>query len=569
MDSAYLYIRVSTDEQKRTGFSLPEQEDKLTKYCDQNHIKINGIFREDFSARDFNRPEWKALIKTIRNNKAKPQIYILFVKWDRFSRSIEYAFQMLGILRNLNVIPLAIDQPIDFEIPESIVTLAVYLAIPEAENSRRGKNVSDGIRRSKIMGFWPSKAPMGYINQSTAEGRKIIVPKQPQANLIKWAFEQFSNGTYGINQVRNMVCQKGLQCSKNNFWKILHNSIYCGIISIKANKGEEQCVVKAIHEPLISESLFEKVQNVFKIKGRDKCNKPMDKKVIFPLRGIIKCPFCGRFFTASISKGKVRRYRYYHCTTPMCKGRYRADSLEASFEFQLKKMYLSSDVFGVLSLILEDENLFKTNRSIYEERKLIQLEISQQNQMLARGRRLFLTNQLDYDDFKVIKQECSETNGILNERLIYLARKLEMDNSNKIKEDHNKGVNLFELYKNLDVLAKGMFVNIFKPIEINIGNRIVETLNIQQAIKKIIVVDKDCYLMKGVEMKEDNKATQLFLERKVSKAKVISLLASKQIVVDEEEAEVILDFLYSIASTLQQQDNLFVEMEDKEKSNTF
>ena len=67
MKSAYLYVRVSTDEQKRKGYSLPEQEDRLLKYCEYNNIEVNGIFREDYSAKNFNRPEWKKLISTIKN----------------------------------------------------------------------------------------------------------------------------------------------------------------------------------------------------------------------------------------------------------------------------------------------------------------------------------------------------------------------------------------------------------------------------------------------------------------------------------------------------------------------
>jgi len=59
MKSAYLYVRVSTDEQMRKGYSLPEQEYRLLKYCIQNQIVVKEIFREDFSAKDFNRPEWK------------------------------------------------------------------------------------------------------------------------------------------------------------------------------------------------------------------------------------------------------------------------------------------------------------------------------------------------------------------------------------------------------------------------------------------------------------------------------------------------------------------------------
>jgi site-specific DNA recombinase len=149
METAYLYVRVSTDEQKRKGFSLIEQEDRLLKFCIQNQIKVKGIFREDYSAKDFNRPEWIRLIKTIKRNKLHTPENILFIKWDRFSRNIEYAYQMIGLLRRLNTKAMAIDQVIDFEVPESTVMLAIYLSIPEAENSRRGLNTSEGLRRAR------------------------------------------------------------------------------------------------------------------------------------------------------------------------------------------------------------------------------------------------------------------------------------------------------------------------------------------------------------------------------------------------------------------------------------
>ena len=137
MKTAYLYVRVSADEQKRKGYSLPEQEDRLRKYCDCNDIEIKGIFREDHSAKNFNRPEWKKLIATIKAEKHKHDNNVLFIKWDRFSRNIEYAYEMIGILRKYGATAMAIDQPIDFTIPESTVMLAVYLSIPEAENGMK------------------------------------------------------------------------------------------------------------------------------------------------------------------------------------------------------------------------------------------------------------------------------------------------------------------------------------------------------------------------------------------------------------------------------------------------
>lgn len=47
--TAYIYIRVSTDEQAQTGYSLRFQEQALKDYCERNNIKINATITEDYS----------------------------------------------------------------------------------------------------------------------------------------------------------------------------------------------------------------------------------------------------------------------------------------------------------------------------------------------------------------------------------------------------------------------------------------------------------------------------------------------------------------------------------------
>lgn len=68
MRIAYLYVRVNTDEQKRKGYSLPKQEERLLLYCRYNNIEVKGIYHEDFSAKNFNCPEWKNLYFEINRN---------------------------------------------------------------------------------------------------------------------------------------------------------------------------------------------------------------------------------------------------------------------------------------------------------------------------------------------------------------------------------------------------------------------------------------------------------------------------------------------------------------------
>jgi site-specific DNA recombinase len=111
MQVADLYVRVSTDEQARSGYSLPHQEEVLRKYCALHDIQVRRVIREDHSAKSFNRPQWKALLLDLRKRKGNPDL-ILFTKWDRFSRNTGDAYQMISVLRKLGVDPQAIEQPL-------------------------------------------------------------------------------------------------------------------------------------------------------------------------------------------------------------------------------------------------------------------------------------------------------------------------------------------------------------------------------------------------------------------------------------------------------------------------
>jgi len=559
MKSAYLYVRVSTDEQMRKGYSLPEQEERLLKYCELNQIIVKGIFREDFSAKDFNRPKWKELIKILKSNRKRPAENILFIKWDRFSRNIEYAYQMLGILRGLNTKPFAIDQPIDFDVPESIVMLAVYLSIPEAENNRRGRNASDGMRRARKMGRWPGRAPMGYINQSTQEGRKIMKPKQPQADLIKWAFEQFATGTYSINQVRMMTVQKGFQCSKNNFWKILHNPIYCGIITVKATKDEDIQYIKGIHKPIISESLYRKVQLLLKSKRKQRESK-LQMKYQFSLRGFINCPFCGRTLTGSTSQGKHKKYSNYHCNTSKCKGRFRTEFLENSYESLLKKITLLPNVYELFDLILEDENIFTARREALNEKKDVLTEISQNKELLAKARRYLLAGKIDFEDFREMKKEHNEITYNLNERLQHLTQKLNVgfyQHREIWTKDH---INIFQVYNIQDFVGKRHIASMFTPSQINISTKEFETIQINPILKKVTMYDgiinnKTEKVLKTIE-KNINRSTKYFSGRMVSTSHAIKILRKNRIHINEDETIVILDFLYMLATSFKKDNNL-------------
>ena len=402
MKQAYLYIRVSTEEQANRGFSQRNQEERLLRYCVQNNIEIIEKIFEDYSAKTFNRPSWKKLIDQIKRTSKKP-VLLLFTRWDRFSRNAADAYFMIRKLNKLGVEPQAIDQPLNLAIPENKIMLALYLATSEVENDRRSLNVIQGMHRAKKEGRWLGQAPMGYSKTHNQNGQKHIEPKEPEASLIKDAFEEVAKDISSTNYIYYQAVKSGLKCSPSNFWRLLRNPVYCGRILIYAH--EKAYTVKGLHEKLIPVSLFERVQKV--LESNKKMKKPRNNSYEwFPLRGFLICPRCKKTLTGSRSQGNKKLYSYYHCNGG-CRFRISADDINNRFTESLK-YFGSKDSYNILyNSILKDiysETLDRQTINHKRISKCIEKLVDRQ----VNAHELFLTGKIDYEDYLTIKESCDK-----------------------------------------------------------------------------------------------------------------------------------------------------------------
>jgi hypothetical protein len=63
-----------------------------------------------------------------------------------------------------------------------------------------------------------ASAPIGYKNTTTDEGKKMIVPKEPEAAILKFSFEKIATGQFTTEQIWKVARENGLRCGKNNFF---------------------------------------------------------------------------------------------------------------------------------------------------------------------------------------------------------------------------------------------------------------------------------------------------------------------------------------------------------------
>ncbi len=354
---AFLYIRVSTDEQADKGYSLKHQEERLRSYCQFQNIDVVGLYKDDHSAKTFERPAFQQMLAFLKKNKKSANL-LLFTKWDRFSRNAADAYGMINTLNGLGMEPQAIEQPLDLSIPENKIMLAFYLAAPEVENDRRALNVIVGMRRAKKEGRWMATAPKGYKNVRI-DNKPTIVPSDDSKH-VQWIFNEINKGVLAPDQVRKEANKRGFEVSRSYFWTMIRNPIYCGRIFIPAYKEEEAHYVKS-------------------------------------------CSKCGGQLTGSASKGKYQRYFYYHCQ-PGCKERFRADDANEKLVAKLQEIAAKKEALKLYRLILEKE-LKKSSKENTGDKQKVIAEIKKNQERIENAQKLMLDGQLDITEYRSIKQK--------------------------------------------------------------------------------------------------------------------------------------------------------------------
>lgn len=492
---AILYVRVSTDDQKN-GYSPADQEERLLKYCLQNEIEVVKIYHEDESARDFdNRPEWQKILQHIKKTKRHGIDTILFIKWDRFSRNVAEAYITLKELKKYGVEPQAMEQPLDFEIPESKIMLAIYLSAPEVDNDRRALNTFHGMRRAKKEGRWMGTCLRGYkhtINEHAKSDRerKIVVPEGgKEQELVVKAFNLMATGMHPIDELRRKMNIEGLNVSRTQFWRLLRHQGYIGKVFIPEYKDEPAEWVQGQHEPIIDESTFYKVQDILLGRKKPCPTKNTTFKTELPLRGFLYCPQCGRKLTGSASRGKLGgRFFYYHCSKG-CKERKKASEANEVFLEILQALKLDESFYELYGEIIT--KVFSENKEGIKE-KLSELTkaIEKQKIRLKNARMLMLDGEIDAKDYKELKQEIEATLTCLQ---------IEESELRCSQVDYKSQIDfLIYLFTNIDTLfniadgeVKQKIIGSVFPEKLVFENRIYRTPKINPAVSLLFIGSND------------------------------------------------------------------------------
>ena len=316
---AGLYIRVSTEDQAREGFSLPEQEKRLKAMCEYKGYEIYKLYKDaGISAKTGNyRPAFEELLQDIRDKKCNT---IVVLKLDRLTRSV---YDMEGIMKFLDENNAYLDcanEEINTTNSSGKMVARLLTTVSQNEIERTSERTKVGLAGAIKEGHIPARAPLGYKHLD-----KKLVPDLLTKDVVIRIYNLYFEGKsyYNIATIFNeeKVLGKTNWCD-TGILRIISNEVYKGDY-VHGKRTNHPTYYKDVVEPIVSKELWENCQVQ---KKKNQKNYMRTQTYIFLQK--LRCPKCGRILAGGASH-KIKSdkwYFYYRCEN--CKNNIHENKIE-------------------------------------------------------------------------------------------------------------------------------------------------------------------------------------------------------------------------------------------------
>lgn len=309
-----IYIRVSTQEQASEGYSIGEQEARLTKYADAHNWIVFKVYSDPgYSGAKMDRPGLKDLIQDVKAGKIKK---VLVYKLDRLSRSQKdtlYLIEDVFIPNDVDFVSMTENLDTGTPFGRAMIGILSVFAQLEREQIRERMQLGADARAKDGYYHGGAYAPIGY---DYVEGELII--NEYEALQIRKIYELAETGI-PIYSVFKYMRDHGYK-HKYGSWtdssirSALTSIVYSGRITWKGKTYPGR------HEAIIDPDRFDRMVEYLDNRDLGKFKKhPFQRTTL--LGGIIFCGNCGaRYYckqnTVKRHKGTpedAKPNRYYTC----------------------------------------------------------------------------------------------------------------------------------------------------------------------------------------------------------------------------------------------------------------
>ena len=369
-----IYTRKSTDEGLDKDYnSLEAQFDACAAYIHSQSGKGWTIVDKHYddggySGGNMNRPGLQELLKDV--NEGKIDVVVVY-KLDRISRSLRDFTELDGIFSRHGASMVSVTQQIDTSTSMGRMIVNLLMSFAQFEREMTSDRVRDKMAASRKKGIWTGGViPYGYKSIDSK-----LVPDPENAPKVLYAFQRFAITRSYLETSRELNEKYGNHHADKR-WNVMHVRTLLNMAwpagRVRDTKTGE--LFEGQHEAIVPFELWLTVQH--EIESRRKGHQTARSESSAPLKGLLKCGYCGCAMIPTYSGKKVPgrgTFHYYRCNNT---------HKHVTEESQLKNISgaaIEEPIFNLVEKLITNEyflNLVSDPEEVAELRKLAANKVS-------------------------------------------------------------------------------------------------------------------------------------------------------------------------------------------------
>lgn len=333
--SAGIYIRVSTFDQAREGFSLREQEERLKEFCKFKRYNIYKVYQNaGISAKNDKRPAYQEMIEDVKKGNIN---VIVALKLDRLTRSV---YDIEKLMKFVNDYECDIDCMAD----ESNTTtsngrmvMRIMTSVSQNEIEKCSERTKFGMAGAIKNGHIPNRTGLGFKREN-----KKLVPNPLTKDIIVRIFDLYLESK--SHQAIANIYNKEKVLGKTNWYdstiqKILSNELYKGDY-VNGKRTKHPTYYENVIEPIVSKEKWESCQYQ-KLRNA----RHYERTATYLFTNKLKCSKCGNFLGGhATTKTNGKKYYYYKCNT--CKTYFNEIDIEKELKAFMLELAKQDDLIN-------------------------------------------------------------------------------------------------------------------------------------------------------------------------------------------------------------------------------
>ena len=377
-----LYMRVSTEDQAREGFSLPEQKERLEAYCKFKCFVIKDYYTDaGISTKTGNyRPEFERLKEDIKSKKINT---IIALKQDRITRSIFDWEELMRFLEENDAYLDCVNDDINTTNANGKMVSRILMSVSQQEIERTSERTKVGLAGAIKQGHIPHQAPLGYKH----ENKKLVIDHLTKDVVIR-IFELYHKGM--SYQKISTLFNKEQVLGKTN-WRdssivaILENEIYKGDF-VHGKRTKHPTYYENVVEPIVSKEMWEECQV-----QKKKNSKSYQRTLTYLFLQKLRCPKCNRILGGKATQKKNGNvYYYYYCHD--CKINFKESLVEEYFNDFVNELVEYDSVVNQFFLPM-------IKQKFDEPQEELKKDINKQKDKLERIKRAYINGVFNLEEY--------------------------------------------------------------------------------------------------------------------------------------------------------------------------